>query len=68
MGRMKQEEFAALTQHLKELGCPLEPSAGYRDAPAGLKLEQVPSVGTNQVFDLDDGRGIRDGTPSIERA
>lgn len=56
MAKMTEQEFAALTQHLIELGCPLEPSAGYRDTPGGLKLEQVPSLGTNQVFDLDDGR------------
>lgn len=55
MAKMTEQEFAALTQHLIELGCPLERSAGYRDTP-GLKLEQVPSLGTNQVFDLDDGR------------
>lgn len=56
MAKMTEQEFAALTQHLIELGCPLERSAGYRDTPGGLKLEQVPSLGTNQVFDLDDGR------------
>lgn len=53
MQKMTEEEYS-LAQHLRELGCPLEVSDGYRDAPAGLKLRQVPTS-ANQLFDLDEG-------------
>lgn len=55
MKKMKGEEYSLLTQHLIESGCPLDLSEGYRDTPAGLKFEQVFTLGVNQVFDLDDG-------------
>ncbi len=38
---MKQQEYVVLTQHIIDLGCPLDLCAGYRDTPAGLKFEQV---------------------------
>ncbi len=51
----KCEEDLALAECLIKLGCPLDLSHGYRDTPAGLKLEQNPSVGTNLVLDLWGG-------------
>jgi hypothetical protein len=54
MKRMKEHEYFALTQHLRELGCPLDLNNGYRDTPAGLKFRQILPSGANCVFDLDD--------------
>lgn len=55
MKKMKQQDYVVLAQHIIDLGCPLDLCAGYRDTPAGLKFEQLPTLGTNQLFDLDGG-------------
>ena len=55
MKKPTDEEYSFLTQHLMDLGCPLQPIEGYRDTPGGLKFEQIPDLGTNEVFDLNDG-------------
>ena len=48
---MTQEE-RELAEHLKKLGCSLEPVSGYRDVPSRLRWRQKSTPGANQIFDL----------------
>jgi len=55
MNKTSEEEYARLSHHLVECGCPLLPEAGFRLRAVGFRIEQVVSE-CNMVFDLDNGQ------------
>ena len=55
MKKLATEEWTSLAHHLMECGCPVQLEAGYKVAPVGLAIIQIPSLGVNSVFDLETG-------------
>ena len=52
MNRLQAEEKSRLALYLNQNGCPVQ----LESSPVTLVVEQVPTVGINMVFDLNDGR------------
>src|ERR1700735_192177 len=56
MGKFTKQEWSELKQLLAEGGCPILQEESDMIVPVGLKIEQVPSLGVNRVFDLENGQ------------
>ena len=52
MNRLQAEEKSRLALYLNQNGCPVQ----LESSPVTLVVEQIPTVGMNMVFDLNDGR------------
>jgi hypothetical protein len=55
MQKFTKEQSAALMRRLAAGGCPILQEESHAVSPVGLKIEQVPSLGVNMVFDLENG-------------
>jgi hypothetical protein len=53
MRKVTDEQWAGLKRHLAEGGCPVLPEERFGISPVGLKIEQVPNLGSNILFDLE---------------
>ena len=54
---MKQtsEQWDALLRRLNDGGCPVLRDHGYKIAPFGLSIEEIPGMNFNKIFDLKQG-------------
>jgi hypothetical protein len=49
------EEWDALLRRLNDGGCPVLRDHGYKIAPFGLAIEEIPGMNFNRIFDLKQG-------------
>jgi hypothetical protein len=57
MQKFTETQWQGVKRLLEEGGCPVLPEKSYQAvSPVGLKIAQVPSLGVNTVFDLENGQ------------